>query len=660
MLTARGWWLLLICLLVLLLGLLVWQPVLPLLSLTLLLWFLGQWLLFAIRARLVVQRVTVTRQVRDERGPVETLWAGRSFEVWLRVRLEHPLGLPHVAVADWVPFGVEHAGGDTACDGSLTPDQALEVTYRIHCPSVAGPVRFEGVRLQVADFQGFFFYSLFVTNVALYRVLPVLTDDKGHAATSKRRNLLPPPGVHRLRSPGSGSELLDLRDYLPGDPPRTIAWKVSARRDRLITKEFESEVPLRCTLFVDVSNSVRVGPPGKNPLSRPLHISAAVAQANAAARDLTGLCLFDEQQTTLLRPARTPRHLALLLNHLADAASLVPSTTQTPVATLLPLAHAFAQEVYPHLLRPEINRVPFWLPWLWALPADIAQPPTATVRIYRWLTWLVSLVPFTLFALLLATLLDAGYDTWPESFVVPPLWTFGAILLWVLIVYPDLLAVSRCLFSRLFSQSQRRVARWRKQMAALLSVRHGLGPGGLALLLEDDEQCSLHLQRFLAEHHVPCTLPLYNAEGRYLFAAPGKVDVLGHALLEAVGKGRDNELFVLLVDLLELDDELMPLLRAVRVALARHHQVLVVCPWPPGLPAPGKAAAARRSGRTGPHAALLPLLDQAATLRYQAAYQRVRRAFARLGVPMVCAATEEPVPLILDRLERLRMLGRKR
>src|SRR5205807_372769 len=87
---------------------------------------------------------------------------------------------------------------------------------------------------------------------------PALVDAEGKTATSKRHNLLPPPGINRLLRPGTGSELMDLRDYLPGDPPRTIAWKVSARRDRLITKEFESEVPVRCTLFLDTSNSVRV------------------------------------------------------------------------------------------------------------------------------------------------------------------------------------------------------------------------------------------------------------------------------------------------------------------------------------------------------------------------------------------------------------------
>src|SRR5205807_7342783 len=114
---------------------------------------------------------------------------------------------------------------------------------------------------------------------------PALVDAEGKTATSKRHNLLPPPGINRLLRPGTGSELLDLRDYLPGDPPKTIAWKVSARRDRLITKDFESEVPVRCTLFLDTSNSVRLGPPGKNALARLVEIAATVAQAAAGTRD---------------------------------------------------------------------------------------------------------------------------------------------------------------------------------------------------------------------------------------------------------------------------------------------------------------------------------------------------------------------------------------
>jgi hypothetical protein len=244
--------------------------------------------------------------------------------------------------------------------------------------------------------------------------------------------------------------------------------------------------------------------------------------------------------------------------------------------------------------------------------------------------------------------------------LIPREWLFGAFVVAILVFYPSLLIVGRAFVSRLFAPRERRLARWRKQLAALLSVRYGLAPGGLALLLEDDEQFALFLQRFLAEHRIPYPLPLYDEQGRYLFAAPAKVQVLAQALLRAVGKGHDNELFVLLADLLELEEQLAPLLAAVRVALARHHQVVVICPWPPGVSRPEGNAQRRRAGAPPPRADLAMLLEEATAERFQAGYQRLRRTFARLGVPVVCAAGEEAVPLILDRMERLRMLGRKR
>src|SRR5262249_22937076 len=131
--------------------------------------------------------------------------------------------------------------------------------------------------------------------------------------------------------------------------------------------------------------------------------------------------------------------------------------------------------------------------------------------------------------------------------------------------------------------------RWRKQLAAILALKHNLGPGGTALLLEDDERFVLEAQRFLHEHQVPFEQPLYGPRGEYLFAAPAKVGVLAGALQQAVGKGRDNELFVLMTDLLETADHIEPVLASVKMAMARHHHVMVVCPWPHGVPPPGRS-----------------------------------------------------------------------
>jgi hypothetical protein len=365
-----------------------------------------------------------------------------------------------------------------------------------------------------------------------------------------------------------------------------------------------------------------------------------------------------------------------VLHRLADAAALVPTTGKVRVNELLPSAYAFAEEVYPHLLRPEVNHVPFWMRWFGTRPAWLLRRPSLTDRLHQpllkigvalGLVSLVSAIP-AIFGALLGLL----------CCVV--LWQFSSPLPWLLgfSVMADLLPSN--LFVRLtvfagitgafgigflglflgwqIALRQRRHNEVRrKKLAALLSVRHGLSPSGLEALLENDEQMALHLQRFLAEHHVPYRLPLYDWQGRYVFASPEKVDVLARALLRSIGKGHDNELFVLLADLVELSDRLEPLLRAVRVALARHHQVMIVCPWPPGVPPP---QAGNEVTASPPPADVLSLLRMTTAERFQRAFAQLRQTFARLGVPVICAANEDSVRLILERMDRLRLIGRRR
>jgi hypothetical protein len=171
-------------------------------------------------------------------------------------------------------------------------------------------------------------------------------------------------------------------------------------------------------------------------------------------------------------------------------------------------------------------------------------------------------------------------------------------------------------------------------------------------LLEDDAACSGWLQRFLSDHQAPYDVPVYDDSGRYLFARPAKIEVIAQALTRSVGRGHDNELFVLLADLLELENDLGPLLKAVRVARARHHQVMIVCPWPAGTP--------RRHRGTPPlpplDAAPEELASYAAEMRAARAWQAVRRAFGRLGVPVLRAAKSDTARLILHRLEQLRAM----
>jgi uncharacterized protein (DUF58 family) len=657
MLTARGWWFLLADLAVLMFGVFDTRHSVVLIGFAILFWFMFEWFVFVVRVGFALPRLTLRRTLGDERGKIDALWAGRSFHVRGLLELDSELSLGPARLTDLVPFGVEYLRGEHAWRGSLKGKQTVMFEYTLRCRG-AGRIRFEGVTVQVSDLQGFFVHETFLHDVVSYRVLPPLADARGRRPSVKRHNLLPAPGVHRHMRPGSGSELLDLRDYLPGDPPKTIAWKVSARRDRLITKEFESEVPLRCTFFLDSSQGVRLGPPGRNALARLVEISAAAAQAAAGVRDLTGLTVIDDSRVILtVRPGRGPRHLADLLRKLAGVADQMPATGTASPNSLLPLAYALAQRVYPRMLQPDVNRIPFWLPLFWRPAGNPRKKPLAS-RLARWAYFAVGFVPLISLSVFMLVFSDffaplaAIFLPLPDAalFAVVAGVAVGAAL-----HYYALLNFVHPLLMQVFSGRRQNLLRWRKQLAAILTVQHHLPPAARSFLMESDEILSLHLQRFLAEHHVPYPIPLYDADGRYLFAGPGKVEAFARALLRAVGNGRDNELFVLLVDLLDQSEYLEPLLRAVKVTLARHHQLIVVCAWPPEIPAPPRAPAGAASGESEA-SDVLNLIQETTVLRLHRAFRALRQSFSRLNVPVICALEGDPVRLILDRLDSLRNL----
>ena len=109
-------------------------------------------------------------QIYDERGVVTTLWAGRTFEVGLRLEGTGLLRLPYVALSDRPAFAVAYVDGPLTT-AALGAADGLEIRYRIRCRG-AGVARFEGVAVQIADFQGFFYHAAFVPGVVVYRFSP--------------------------------------------------------------------------------------------------------------------------------------------------------------------------------------------------------------------------------------------------------------------------------------------------------------------------------------------------------------------------------------------------------------------------------------------------------------------------------------------------------
>ncbi|TMQ73383.1 MAG: DUF58 domain-containing protein [Candidatus Eisenbacteria bacterium] len=63
-------------------------------------------------------------------------------------------------------------------------------------------------------------------------------------------------GMHRSPFHGFSVEFAEHRPYMPGDPLKNLDWKVWARSDRLLVKQYTEETNLRCHLVLDLSGSM--------------------------------------------------------------------------------------------------------------------------------------------------------------------------------------------------------------------------------------------------------------------------------------------------------------------------------------------------------------------------------------------------------------------
>ena len=111
-------------------------------------------------------------------------------------------------------------------------------------------------------------------------------------------------GLHRSPRKGFSVEFAEYRPYQPGDELRHVDWKIVARADRWVIKQYEEETNLRATIVLDVSRSMDWrGDPGRlTKLAYAERVVAALALLFLRQRDAVGLVRFDDRVRTALPP----------------------------------------------------------------------------------------------------------------------------------------------------------------------------------------------------------------------------------------------------------------------------------------------------------------------------------------------------------------------
>ena len=124
-------------------------------------------------------------------------------------------------------------------------------------------------------------------------------------------------GAHRSPFQGISVEFAEHRQYVPGDDPRHIDWKLLGKTDRMYVKRYEQETNLILNLVVDASQSMKFGSKGISKLEYASYLSACLAYLVISHQDSVGMAFFENKVRYFVPPSGQPSHLRQLYHLLA-------------------------------------------------------------------------------------------------------------------------------------------------------------------------------------------------------------------------------------------------------------------------------------------------------------------------------------------------------
>lgn len=133
-----------------------------------------------------------------------------------------------------------------------------------------------------------------------------------------RRSRLREMGISTVRQRGQGTEFESLRDYTPGDDPSKIDWKATARKAKLISRNYQAEKSQSIILCLDAGRMMSTEIDGMSRFDHAVNSALLLAHVALQHGDGVGLVVFGDGVKRYLKPRKGHAYLPRIVEALYD------------------------------------------------------------------------------------------------------------------------------------------------------------------------------------------------------------------------------------------------------------------------------------------------------------------------------------------------------
>lgn len=272
------------------------------------------WLFYsATEKALFTPEITVSRELKIDSGDFNT-FTNKKIPVTIYVKNNTYRKFGYARISDIVPESFKIIGENSRI---LTLDEKSEIKYTYFAiPTKRGEYQFTGINIFVSDPGGFFYSEKFFRSPVKLTVYPSIEEisiDK----LRQKRSTLSAMGIHSSKQIGIGTDFAGIREYIQGDSFKKIEWKSSARINKLMTRELESDVNIPSLIFLDVSPSMDSGKAGYTKLDYAIKTAVAFSKFALDNHDPVGLYTFSDRLIDHLPYRSGKKQLYMILRTLA-------------------------------------------------------------------------------------------------------------------------------------------------------------------------------------------------------------------------------------------------------------------------------------------------------------------------------------------------------
>ncbi len=170
-------------------------------------------------------------------------------------------------------------------------------------PTARGKYNFGDTVLRFRTRMGLLWRQITYPTAGDVKVYPDIREARKHEIYAHRNRRLE-PGLRRMRVRGQGREFESLRDFVIGDEIRHISWAATARRGKVITRQYTIERSQNIVVLLDTGRlmTARIGRLTK--LDHAVNAALSIGYVAAAGGDNIGLVAFSRRVVSYLPPRR--------------------------------------------------------------------------------------------------------------------------------------------------------------------------------------------------------------------------------------------------------------------------------------------------------------------------------------------------------------------